>query len=101
MSLEIEVSRGTQARAILENELFKEAVEKTQQDIFDKFSSIDPLDKEGMVIQRLRLNCLAEITRNLKDVMETGLLAEKQIEHEQTLAQKVKERLQKGIRSIY
>lgn len=101
MSLEREVSRGTQARSILENELFKEAVEKVQQDIFDKFSSIDPTDKEGMVIQRLRLNSLAEITRNLKEVMETGLLAEKQIEHEVTMAQKLKERVSKGIRSIF
>lgn len=99
--LETEVSRGTQARAILENDLFKEAVEKVQQDIFDKFASIDPSDKEGMVIQRLRLNALAEITRNLKDVLDTGILAEKQIEHEQTLAQRMKERVSKGIRSIF
>lgn len=101
MSLEIEVSRGTQARAILENELFKEAVDKTQQDIFDKFASLEPTDKEGMVIQRLRLKTLADITRNLQDVMNTGVLAEEQIEHEQTIAQKMKERLQRGIRAVF
>lgn len=100
MSLETEVSRGTQARQILENELFKEAVEKTQQDIFDKFSATDPTDKEGMVIQRLRLKCLADITRNLQDVMNTGILAEEQIEHERSMAQKLKGRMLRGIRAV-
>ncbi len=101
MSLETEVSRGMQAREVLENDLFKEAVEKTQQDIFDKFAATDPTDKEGMVIQRLRLKCLADITRNLQDVMNTGVLAEQQINHELTMAQKLKERVSRGIRAVW
>lgn len=100
MSLDQEVSRGTRAKQLIEDELFKEAVEKTQQDVFDKFSMLDPTDKEGMVIQRLRLNVLASVVRNLQEVMETGALAEKQIEHEQTLAQRAIQRLKQGIRAF-
>lgn len=100
MDLQQEVSRGTQAKHILEHELFQEAVNKVQADIFDKFASLDPVNKEGMVIERLRLKCLADITRNLQDVMNTGVLAEAEIKRQQTMADKAFERIKKGIRAV-
>lgn len=101
LTLTEESARGAQARAILEHDLFKEAVEKTQQDIFDKFASLDPADTEGMKIQRLRLKCLADVTRQLQTVMETGRLADEQMKHEQTLMERAAERVRRGIRGVF
>jgi predicted ribosome quality control (RQC) complex YloA/Tae2 family protein len=101
LTLTEESARGAQARAILEHDLFKEAVETTQQDIFDKFASLDPSDKDGMQVQRLRLKSLADITRQLQTVMETGRLADEQIKHELGMMERAAERVRRGIRSVF
>lgn len=81
--------------------MFKEAVEKVQQDVFDKFAEIDPADAEGMRIQRLRLKCLADICRQLGDVMKTGKLAEMQVERDRTLMERIKKRAAEGLRRVF
>jgi hypothetical protein len=101
LTLTEESARGAQARAILEHDLFKEAIEKTQQDIFDKFASLDPSDIEGMRTQRLRLKSLADITRQIQTVMETGRLADEQIKHELGMMERAAERVRRGIRSVF
>lgn len=101
ISLEQEMARGAQARAIVEHDLFQAAVNKTQDDIFEKFASIDPSDVQGLQIQRLRLKCLADITRQLQTVMETGVLATEEIKRQQTLAERAAERIKRGIRSVF
>ena len=98
--LESEVARGIDARHIIEHYLFKEAVETIQSDIYDKFCSTDPTDLEGLRIQRLRQKCLAELTRSIHTVMETGKMAEEQIIRERTFAQRAVDRLKQGIRSV-
>jgi hypothetical protein len=101
MTLEEESGRGAHARKILEDDLFKEAVAKVQQDVFDTFAKTDPKDDGELKIQRLRLKCLADVVRNLGDVMNTGKLAEKQIEEEVSLAQRVVERAKAGLRRVF
>lgn len=101
MDIDQEIARGSQARQILESKLFKEAVEKVQQGVFDKFASLDPSDKDGMQVQRLRLNALADILRNLAEVMNTGKLAQAKLEQERTLMQKAKDRMAQGLRRVF
>jgi hypothetical protein len=100
LPLETEVSRGIDARHIIEHYLFKEAVEVIQADIYDKFCSVEPTDPDGLVYQRIRQKCFAEFVRHFQTVMETGKLAEEQIIREKTLAQRAVDRLKKGIRSV-
>lgn len=99
--LEVESSRGVRARAILESDLFQEAVNKVQEDIFEKFSSLDPSDTEGLRVQRIRLKGLADVTRQLQTVMETGRLADEQIAHEKNMLEKAADRLRRGIRAVF
>jgi hypothetical protein len=101
VDIEQEIARGIEAKKILESPRFREAHEKVQQDIFDKFASTDPNDKDGMQVQRLRLNVLADILRNLAEVMNSGRLAEAKLEHERSLMQQAKDRLSKGLRRVF
>ena len=101
MSLDLEVGRGARAKAILESDLYREAVAKVQADIFDCFAKTDPANLEELRIQRIRLKCLADINRELATVMNTGKLAEAEIKQKQGLAQRMKERAAKGIRAVF
>jgi hypothetical protein len=101
MTLEQEIERGHEARRILESTLYREAVDKVQGKIFDDFASSDPSNPVELQMCRLRLKCLAEITRELKMVMETGLLAGKQIEQERTIAQRMKESMRGVVRRVF
>lgn len=101
MTPEEEVSRGSRAKRILEDGIFKEAVSKVQQDVFDTFAKTDPTNAEELKVQRLRLKCLADIVRNLSEVMSTGRLAEIQIDRDRTLIEKIKERAAKGLRRVF
>lgn len=100
-SLEIEVKRGVEAKQVIENPLFQEAISKVQEDIFEKFSSTDPVDLEGLRVQRIRLKCLAEITRNIQSVVETGFLAQEEIARQKSLADRAVDRMKKGIRAVF
>lgn len=101
MSLEQEMTRGAQARAILEHDLFKESVETIQRSILDAFASADPADKDGLQLLRLKLKCLAEITRQLQTVMETGVLAQEEVKRRQSMAEMAAERFKRGIRAVF
>lgn len=96
-----EITRGTKAKAILDDALFKESVEMVQQSILDEFASTAPENTDGLRMTRLKLNALAEMVRQLASVMETGKLAEAQQEHERTLAQRAKDRMKAGLRGAF
>jgi hypothetical protein len=101
MNLDEEVARGVKARQILESDMFKEAHEKVQQDILDTFAKTDPKDLPAMQVERLRLKCLADIVRQLGEVMTSGKLAEVQIERERSAFERVKERAKQGLRRVF
>lgn len=95
-----DIERGIQAKALIESPLFQEAIQKVQQGIFDDFAAVDPSDTDGMRIHRLRLKCLAEITRQLQTVAYTGQLA---IEEQQSRIKQetwLKQRMERGIRAV-
>lgn len=91
-TLEEKSARGAKAAALLEDELFREAVGKVQQHIFDSFAATDPADTGAMLRLRLKLQCMADVVRELTEVANTGKIARHEIERE-TLAQKVKRRV--------
>lgn len=101
MDLEADASRGANAKRILDDPLFKGAVERVQKDIYDRFCALEPSDLEGLRIQRLRQNALADVVRGLTSVMQTGRLAQEEINRKQTLVQKATERMARGIRAVF
>lgn len=85
MSMTEELRRGEQARLLLQNELYTDAVEKVRQGIVDKWISCPIRDREGAHELKLMLKCLDEVTGFIKTAMETGKMAQIQLEQERKL----------------
>ena len=78
---ESELSRSSQAKQLLENKLFQESI-----DSLKKIYSEALLDKtgakEGETREKLWIayNVVGKVEQHLKSILETGKLAEKQLE---------------------
>lgn len=92
---EDEVARGIRAAQIIEDPMFKEAVQKVQQKVFDEFAATDPKEKDLLQMHRLQLKALADVVRQLQSVIQTGQFAKAKIE------QGLKERLKAGVRRVF
>lgn len=85
MSLSDELRRGEQARLLIENELYREAVEKVRQGIIDKWMDAPLRDREGHHELKIMLKLLGELTGYLNMTMETGKLARIQLDSERRM----------------
>ena len=76
-----EVSRSNQAKQILESELFKEAVE-TLKKIYSEALLEKTGAKEGETREKLWIayNVVGKVEQHLQSILETGKLAQKQLE---------------------
>lgn len=86
-----ESARGAKARAVMDSELFKEAVATVEADTLAKWKASPIRDTEGQLALRLKWQVLQEIKLHLADVMMTGKLADKQMDDERTLAQRARD----------
>lgn len=90
VNLRKESERGARARLLLESEAYTEAVGTVRQAIIDKWSNSPVADRDGQHELRLMLKLLNDVEANIKDVAETGKLANLQIAREQeSLARRV------------
>lgn len=85
-----EASRGAMAKGVIENEVYREAMSIVESDILEKWKASPIRDTEGQLALRLKWQCLQEIKGYIKDVMETGKLAETVLEENRTLAQRAR-----------
>ena len=90
-----EAARGRRAAILLEDPIFREAVLRTQQQVFDDFAKCDPTDLPGLQRLRLKLQCHADILRDINEVIRTGKIADHQMKESATLF----ERMKRGIRA--
>ena len=74
-----EVNRGERAKRILDDTLFKEAVEAVRDDIYGAFASSGIADDDARRIARLRLDVLNRVLKDLEHHMQTGELATEQL----------------------
>ena len=76
-----ELSRSSQAKQILENNLFKEAVESLKK-IYSEALLEKTGAKESDTREKLWIayNVVGKVEQHLKSILETGKLAEKQLE---------------------
>lgn len=76
-----ELSRSNQAKQILENNLFKEAVESLKK-IYSEALLEKTGAKESDTREKLWIayNVVGKVEQHLKSILETGKLAEKQLE---------------------
>ena len=70
-----EIKRGERASEVLNNELYKEAVEKVREGIIRSMSSSALGDSETHNRLVIALQLLAQIEKQLTDVMTTGKMA--------------------------
>ena len=77
---EEEKIRGQQAKELLENPIFKEAVQKVSEELDLEWISSPVRDTEGREKIYMMKKMLNVLLVQLKSVMETGTLASKQID---------------------
>ena len=79
-SLEIESSRGVKAKEILENELFKESFKILKESYEEAIFQTGPNDDIARTKIYLAYQILGKFENHFRTVMETGQLAEKQLQ---------------------
>ena len=85
MSTSEELRRGERARQIVENEIYTDAIAAVKQGIFDKWVSAPLRDREGHHELKLMLKLLGELTGYIQTTMDTGKLAQMQLESERRM----------------
>jgi hypothetical protein len=91
MTAEQEYAKGQKADQLLANETFKDAMAKVRQGIFDKWAESPIRDTEGQHELKLMLKLLDDLEANIRSVANTGKLALKQIEHERTIKEQIRQ----------
>lgn len=80
--LEREAARGQQANDLLGNELYKEAWEKVESEIIQKWKDCAVKDITGQHELKMMLRVLSEVRRYVQIVAETGKMAQIQLDNE-------------------
>lgn len=80
-----ELRRGEQARQLLQNELYQDAVTQVRQAIIDKWISAPMRDIEGQHELKLMLKLLGDLTGYVQTTLETGKMAQIQVESERRM----------------
>lgn len=86
-----ESARGGKARAWLESEITKEVFAVLEADTLEKWKASPIRDDEGQRILRLKWQVLQEMKTHVTDIAQTGKMAAQTLEHERTLAQRMKD----------
>ncbi len=84
-----EAQRGMLAAQVLDNEIYKEAIQSVREGIIQKWEAAPLRDKEGANELKLMLKLLGDVHRNIEAVMTTGKMASIQIERESMFKQAV------------
>lgn len=87
MNTSDELRRGEQARQLLQNELYVDAIEQVKQGIIDKWQQAPLRDREGHHELKLMLKLLGDLTGYIQTTMETGKMAQIQLETERRMTQ--------------
>ncbi len=75
-----ELDRGSRAKDILENELYRESWDTVEQALIQKWRDCPIRDKEGQHELKLMLKLLQDAKGHLERVMESGKLAESRLQ---------------------
>jgi len=97
LKLRKELERAAKARAVLESELFQEAMAVIEADTLEKWKASPVRDAEGQLALRLKWQIIQEIRGHLADVMTSGKMASAQLDRELTL----RERMRRGLRGTF
>ena len=91
-----ERERGARAKALLDSAPFKDAIARVEQGIVQAWKDSPVRDTEGQTYLRLMMKVLADLQGHIREVAETGKLAEISLQSERTL----RERAQGAVREF-
>jgi hypothetical protein len=81
-NLETEVSRGENAKRLLEDELFQEAFSVVRQSLMDEMWNTPIRDTEGRDFLFLAIKALDQVKHAVVTVIESGAMARIQLDRE-------------------
>ena len=90
MTLNQRVYDADQARLVLENEAFQQAFEDIKQELTEQWKTSPARDQDGREKLWLMLKLLDKVHLCLQSSLDSGKLAAKELEYQQTVAQKAK-----------
>jgi len=88
--LQKEVSRSEKARQILDNQVFKESIEKLKKLYTDSLFNTGVNENETREKLYLAYHIVQKVEQNIQEVLDTGKLAKKQLEDYRQSIQKQK-----------
>lgn len=83
--LRFEQDRGHRAARMLEDEIFKDAIEAVKEQAHALFKKADPHDLEALQVARVTLSCVEAVEKQIVHHMNTGKMASTMLERIQTL----------------
>lgn len=89
--LQEEQNRAFEARDVVEHPLYVEAFEVYQQRLQTEWANSPARDKEGRETLWLMLKTAQAVQNHLREIMETGKLAELQLEQKRSMLERAKQ----------
>ena len=89
MTLEERLHDGSRAKEILENEVFTKSFEAIEKEITEQWISSPARDAEGREKCWQYLMILKKVMANLVSTMESGKLAEIELNHKRTMLERL------------
>lgn len=91
MELSERIYNGNRAKEIIDNECFQWALDEIKQEITEQWKTSPARDEEGRQSLWVMLKLAEKLEQVLKTTLETGKLAELELKHQRTLAERVKD----------
>ena len=90
MTLNQRIYDADQAKLVLENEAFQRAFEDIKQELTEQWKTSPARDQDGREKLWLMLKLLDKLELCLKSSLDSGKLAAKELEYQQSMADKAK-----------
>ena len=90
MTLNERIYNADQAKLVLENEAFKRAFEDIKQELTEQWKTSPARDQDGREKLWLMLKLLEKLEICLKSSLDSGKLAAKELEYQQSIADRLK-----------
>ena len=91
MDIDVNLARGARAKEILENEIYIETFDIVESELLAAWKSSPVRDVDGREKLFLMLGLLTKLKLALQSTMDTGKIAQHELLHKQTLADRAKE----------
>lgn len=90
MEIEQRIYNGNRAREVLENEAYQDAIESLKQEIVEQWKQSPARDEAGREKLWSLLKMADKLEATLRTTLETGKLAELELGHKRTLADRAR-----------